>query len=43
MKKYLLDLPIELHTAVKAKAAMEQTTLKAVITKLLKEWVEKGR
>lgn len=43
MKKYLLELPVDLHTKAKAKAAMEQTTIKAVITKLLEQWVEKGR
>jgi predicted HicB family RNase H-like nuclease len=40
MKKYILELPESLHTAAKAKAALEQTTLKELITRALQQYLE---
>ncbi len=41
MKKYLMDLPVELHSKAKAKAAMEQISLKELIIRALNQYLER--
>jgi predicted HicB family RNase H-like nuclease len=43
MKKYLLDLPVELHSAAKARAAMEQISLKELIIRAVKKYLKEKR
>jgi hypothetical protein len=42
MGQYLIDLPADLHKEAKVRAAQEGTTLKEIIIKAVKIYLEKG-
>ena len=41
MKKYLLELPREVHAALKAQAALEEKSVKQLLLEIITEYLEK--
>ena len=42
MAQYIIDFPDDLHKEVKVRAAQEGTTIKEIIIKVVKLYLEKG-
>lgn len=43
MPKLIIEIDEKLHKAIKVKAASEGSTLRGVVTELLKQWIKGGK
>ena len=43
LKPLMVRVPVEVHTALKVRAAVERSSIRRIVEKLIREYVESGR